>query len=344
MEHSTAPSPPLAGAAAQPSGARRQGPDDVPALASAIRQGDARAIATAIVLLESGSSVSADLLRRLFPHTSRARVVGITGPPGAGKSSLIAPLTQRLTANGHRVAVLLVDPSSSITGGALLGDRVRMSHVLAGSRVFCRSMASRGALGGLAPATIGATQILDAGGYDVVVIETCGVGQNEIDVNEVADVVALVLQPGAGDDIQAVKAGIMEIADILVVNKSDQPSADGTIRQIRRVERGQQRKREVIATSAKNGEGIDELASSVERAIVERDRSGEMLRRQRRRIEHMVLDIATTRISRRLGELISDTDEGSALIDAVVGRESDPYSAASLLVSRLGPDPAQNET
>jgi len=336
MEHSTAPISPGRGLHSTSSWEKGPDSEEVSALAAAVRKGEARATAAAIAMVESGSSASGDLLRRLFPDTGRASLIGVTGPPGAGKSSVIAALIQRLAANRHRVALLLIDPSSGISGGALLGDRVRLNQALSQSGVFCRSMATRGMLGGLAPAAIGATEVLDAAGYDVILIETCGVGQTETDISEVADLVVLVLQPGAGDNVQAAKAGIMEIADILVVNKSDLPSADATVRQIRGLER-RQRGREVIATSATTGVGMDQLTLAIEQAIAGQPRR-QAMRRRRAQVEHAVLDLAAALVTRRLAELVRETGEASSLIDRVAARELDPLSAAAALVGKLHAD------
>lgn len=245
--------------------------------------GDETSLARALTVVERGGGPAADMRRALLPHTGRAVVVGVTGPPGAGKSSLIGALIGALRASGRRVAVLAVDPSSPVSGGAVLGDRTRMGQHTTDPGVFIRSIASRGHPGGLARAVPALVDTLDAAGWDVVLLETVGSGQSDVDVAEYADVAVLVSVPGLGDDVQAIKAGMLEVADVLVVNKADLPGAEQTVRQLRRMlalrAPGAVRP-PVIRTSVPRGEGIEDLAA----ALVAAARSDGRLRRLRREL------------------------------------------------------------
>src|SRR6187200_1444019 len=272
-------------------------------LAQRLLAGDKRALARGITLVESDDAAGWELVREVFPHTGRAAVVGLTGAPGAGKSTLIGALTKLRREQDRQVAVLSVDPSSPFTRGALLGDRIRLSEHFLDAGVFIRSMASRGALGGLSEAALQAALLMDASGKDDVFVETVGVGQAEVDVIDHADTVVLVLMPGSGDSIQALKAGIMEIPDIIVVNKSDHPLADTMVREIRGVlalapQEGW--RVPILKTEASRGEGVRELAEKLRehRAFVEAE--GTLSERRRRNLMNEVLGIATVRLRRAL--------------------------------------------
>jgi LAO/AO transport system ATPase/phenylacetic acid degradation protein PaaD len=235
---------------------------------AAIRAGDRAAIARAITAIENGIAGAAALVASLAPDTGRAHVIGITGAPGAGKSTLIAAMIAECTRRGQRVAVIAIDPSSPLSGGAVLGDRIRMSQVAASDNVFVRSVASRGHAGGLARATRGIVDLLDAAGFDPVIVETVGAGQSEVAIAELADTSLVVCPPGLGDDVQAIKAGILEIADVLVVSKGDSPLAAGTVRDLKEM-LGLRKKREgwtvpVLQTSAPRGEGIAALLDTAD--------------------------------------------------------------------------------
>src|SRR5215216_3705344 len=236
-------------------------------LAERLVSGDKRALARAITLIENGDPAGWDLVREVFPRTGRARIVGLTGPPGVGKSTLIGALTKELRAHDREVGVLSIDPSSPFTRGALLGDRIRLSDHFLDPGVFIRSMASRGALGGLAEAALQAALVMDASGKDDVLLETVGVGQAEIDIVDHADTIVLALMPGSGDSIQALKAGVMEIPDVIVVNKAEHPLAETMIREVKSVlALGPDRdwKVPVVRTEASKEEGIAELLEAVD--------------------------------------------------------------------------------
>src|SRR4249919_1315923 len=300
--------------------------------------GDKRALARAITLLESDDPAGWDLVRDVYPRTGRARIVGFTGPPGVGKSTLIGALTAELRKAEREVAVLSIDPSSPFTRGALLGDRIRLSDHFLDPGVFIRSMASRGALGGLSEAALQVALAMDAAGKDDVLIETVGVGQAEIDIVDHADTIVLALMPGSGDSIQALKAGVMEIPDIIVINKADHPMTDTMVREVRSVlalsqEPGSWRV-PILRTEATRAEGVDELAVKIDehRAFIESE--GTLEARRARNLRSEVLGIATSRMRRKLEQTVSEDPATAALLDRVVRRELDPASAAAELLEK----------
>ncbi len=240
---------------------------DLQSQIGALRAGDVRALARAISLVENRAAGSSDLLKALFPHSGRARVIGLTGAPGAGKSTLVDQLARLYRKQNHTVGIIAVDPTSPYTGGAILGDRIRMQDHFADPGIFIRSMATRGSLGGLARATADVTAVLDASGRDVVLIETVGVGQDEVDIVRLADITVVILVPGMGDDVQSIKAGIMEIADIFVINKSDHDGAERVEREIRGLQslalRHDGWTPPIVKTVASSGHGVDDLANAV---------------------------------------------------------------------------------
>ncbi|MBE2319209.1 methylmalonyl Co-A mutase-associated GTPase MeaB [Solirubrobacter sp. CPCC 204708] len=312
-------------------------------LAERLLQGDKRALARGISLVEDDDPVGWELVRAVYPKTGNAAVVGFTGPPGAGKSTLIGALIRVQREAERQVAVLSIDPSSPFRGGALLGDRIRLSEHFLDPGVFIRSMATRGALGGLAEASLQAALLMDAAGKDDVFLETVGVGQAEVDVIDHADSVVLVLIPGSGDSIQALKAGVMEIPDIIVVNKSDHPLADTMVREIRGVlalapQEGW--KVPILKTEASRGEGVRELAAKLRehREFVEAE--GTLSERRRRNLMSEVLGIATMRLRRALEASLREDAEVQELLDAVVARKLDPASAASAILARGAVDPS----
>jgi LAO/AO transport system kinase len=304
-------------------------------LAQRLLDGDKRALARAISLVENDEPEGWELVREVYPHTGRAAIVGFTGPPGVGKSTLLAALTKLERERERTVAVLSIDPSSPFTKGALLGDRIRLSDHFLDPGVFIRSMANRGALGGLSEATLQAALLMDASGRDVILLETVGVGQAEVDIIDHADTVVLVLMPGSGDSIQALKAGVMEIPDVIVVNKADHPLTDTMIREIKGVlalgPRGGWQV-PIVRTEAVRGEGAEELVDRLaeHRAYIEAE--GTLTERRRRNLMNEVLAIATFRMRRELEESIREDPDVQELLDRVVARELDPASAATRIL------------
>ena len=302
-------------------------------LAERVLAGDARAVARAISVVEREDAASAALIGRLFARTGRAHVIGLTGAPGVGKSTLVDRMTAAFRRERLRVGVLAVDPTSPFSGGAILGDRIRMQRHAGDGGVFVRSMATRGQLGGLARATDDARIVLDAAGTDVVLIETVGVGQGEIDVSRTAGVSVVVLAPGSGDDVQALKAGIMEIADVFVVNKADRDGADRAVAEIEgmlslRDRQPDEWRPPVVKTSAAAGDGIDDLVAAVRRfAACGRAAEDRARRRARARLESIVIG--------RIVDRIAANRALDAAVDAVAAREVDPYAAAGELVRRF---------
>lgn len=305
-------------------------------LAERVRAGDRRALARAISLVEDGDPRGSELVRELYPYTGRAAVVGVTGPPGAGKSTLIGALITRLRARRRVVGVLSIDPSSPFGGGAVLGDRIRLGDHFLDQGVFIRSMATRGALGGMAEAAMQAALLMDAARHDDILLETVGVGQAEVDIIGHADSVVLVLIPGSGDSVQALKAGVMEIPDVIVVNKADHPMADTMVRQIRSVltlaPRGE-RHVEIVKTEAIRGEGVDALIEVLARHRARMIEQGTLDERRRRNLVNEVIALASARLRARLAAVASDNPRVHELLDAVVERRLDPASAARRLLA-----------
>jgi LAO/AO transport system kinase len=306
-------------------------------LAERLVAGDKRALARAITLIENDDPAGWELVREVFPRTGKARIVGLTGPPGVGKSTLIGALTAEMRKADRQVAVLSIDPSSPFTRGALLGDRIRLSDHFLDPGVFIRSMASRGALGGLSEATLQAALLMDASGKDDVFIETVGVGQAEIDIVDHGDTIVLVLMPGSGDSIQALKAGVMEIPDIIVVNKADHPMTDTMIREIRGVLSlgpATSWRVPIIKTEAAKGEGVAELAEKITEHREHIEAEGTLEKRRARNLRNEVLELAASRLRRRLEAAVADDASVRELLDRVVKREIDPASAAKDLLER----------
>jgi len=307
-------------------------------LAERLVAGEKRALARAITLIESDDPAGWELVREVYPRTGKARIIGFTGPPGVGKSTLIGALTGELRKAEREVAVLSIDPSSPFTRGALLGDRIRLTDHFLDPGVFIRSMASRGALGGLSEAALQVALIMDAAGKDDVLIETVGVGQAEIDIVDHADTIVLALMPGSGDSIQALKAGVMEIPDIIVVNKADHPMTDTMIREVRGVLALSHDPEgwmvPILRTEAARGEGVEELAVQIDahRSFIEG--AGTLAERRARNLRSEVLGIATSRMRRRLEQTVSEDPATAELLDRVVRRELDPATAASELLEK----------
>ena len=327
------------GRPAPPAGPPVRRSRDVPLLVEWARDGDPRAVARLISLVESGDEALPRLAAALAPHTGRAQVIGLTGSPGVGKSTTTNELVRELRRRGHRVGVLAVDPSSPFTGGAILGDRVRMQDHATDPGVYIRSMSSRGQLGGLAAATPQAVRVLEGAGCDVVLVETVGVGQAEVEVASLADTTLVLLAPGMGDAIQAVKAGILEIADIFVVNKADRDGADATVRDIQGMialgERGPgQWRPQVVRAVAARAEGIDEIAAAIDKHQGWLVEHGELRRRRETRAAAEVEAIALGTLRARLGSLRDGTGL-PALAARVAEGSLDPYAAATELLGQL---------
>ena len=306
-------------------------------LAQRLLDGDKRALARAISLVENDDPEGWALVREVYPRTGRASVVGFTGPPGVGKSTLMASLTRLERERERTVAVLSIDPSSPFTKGALLGDRIRLTEHFLDPGVFIRSMANRGALGGLSEAALQAALLMDASGRDLVMLETVGVGQAEVDIIDHADTVVLVLMPGSGDSIQALKAGVMEIPDVIVVNKADHPLTDTMVREIKGVlALGPKGDWEVpiIRTEAVRADGVDGLADALVQHHDFIVAEGTLSERRRRNLMNEVLAIATFRMRRELEESVRENEEVRELLDKVVSRELDPASAATTILER----------
>jgi len=307
--------------------------DIVPHLVS----GDVRSLARAISLVEENAPGSADLLRATFPHAGRARVLGVTGAPGAGKSTLVDRLVALYRAERRRVGVVAVDPSSAFSGGSILGDRVRMQGHATDPDVFIRSMATRGHLGGMARATNDAVDLMDAAGFDPILVETVGVGQDEVEVVRTADVVLVVLVPGMGDDIQAIKAGILEIADLFVVNKADRPGADRLVADLESLMSLAPEGRpgpEIVRTIAVAGDGIADLAVGIERFL---GTSGSTRRgaRHRERAESRFLALLSERVLSKVLSGALPEDALARVVAEIAERRVDPYTAVERVLARV---------
>src|SRR5262245_37881232 len=307
-------------------------------LAAGVREGDRRALARAITLVEHGDPLAYDLVREVYPETGSAYVVGLTGPPGVGKSSLIAALVRRIRESGRTVGVISVDPSSPFTKGALLGDRIRLSEHFLDPGVFIRSMGTRGHLGGLAEATLQALLVLDAAGKDLVFVETVGTGQSEVEVIGIADTVLLVLMPGSGDSIQALKAGIMEIPDVIAINKKDHPAAKTMLNEVRLIltlDQERTWKPPIAPTAAISDEGVADLWAKVEAHRAHLDEEGLLDERRRRNLAGEVFAVASARAKAHLERAVEGDPELRRLLDEVQKRELDPLTAVQEIMDKV---------
>ena len=308
-----------------------------PTLSERVLAGDPRAVARAISLIEDESPAGAELIRRIFPRTGRAYLIGVTGPPGAGKSTLVDRMTAEIRKAGKTVGVVAVDPTSPYTGGAILGDRVRMQAHAGDSGVFIRSMATRGHLGGLARETGEAAMVLDAAGKDIVIIETVGVGQDEVDIVRTADVSIVTVVPGSGDEVQALKAGIMEIADIFVVNKADREGAERTMMSIEAMlalhtfADGDWRP-PILKTEATSGRGVPELIEMIDR--FKAHTAAEQGSRRRARAEWRLRELLGQRFMRHVEQNVLKPGEFDQLLNRIAGRDTDPYTVVDGLFAR----------
>jgi len=306
-------------------------------LVAGVRSGDRRALARAISLVEDLDPASYPLVRELYPETGRAAVVGVTGPPGVGKSSLVGALVGHVRESGKTVGVVSVDPSSPFSRGALLGDRIRLTDHFLDPGVYIRSMGTRGHHGGLAEATLQAVLLLDAAGKDVVFVETVGAGQSEVDVTTVADTVLLVLMPGSGDSVQALKAGIMEIPDVIAINKLDHPAAKTMLNEVRSIvglaEPGHRPK--ILLTEALHGENVPELWEALAAHRAALTENGRLEERRRKNLAAEVFAVASSRAKAHLEAAVAEDPRLQRVLSAVEQRELDPLSAVRQLLEEV---------
>src|SRR6184192_1015004 len=307
-------------------------------LAAGVRAGEKRALARAITLVENSDPLAYDLVRDVYPETGRAYAVGVTGPPGVGKSTLVSALIRRVRERGTTVGVVSVDPSSPFSHGALLGDRIRLSDHFLDPDVFIRSMGTRGHLGGLAEATLQALLVLDAAGKDIVFLETVGAGQSEVEVIGIADTVLLVLMPGSGDSVQALKAGIMEIPDVIAINKMDHPAAKTMLNEVRSIlslDREREWKPPIVLTDATRGENVPELWERTEQHRAFLGEEGRLEEQRRRNLAGEVFAVASARAKSHLEEAVAEDPELRRLLDEVQQRQLDPLSAVREIMGKV---------
>jgi len=308
-------------------------------IVAGVLEGDVRSVARAISLVEDDLPEAAGILKALYPHAGRAQVLGVTGPPGAGKSTLVDRITAHLRKQGKTVGIVAVDPTSPFSGGAILGDRIRMQAHALDEGVFIRSMATRGHLGGLAAATQHVLTVLAASGKDVLLVETVGVGQDEVEIVGTADVSVVVLVPGMGDEVQALKAGIMEIADVFVVNKADREGVDRVVAEIESMlslSAHDGHRPEIVQTVATHDQGIDELMVAVESFRSRAEGAGLLARKRRSHLLRQLEETLEARLLRRVRQGVLTPEETERIVDRLAARETDPLTAAEEILGRMG--------
>jgi len=307
-------------------------------LVAELLQGKKRAAARLISLVENDEPQKRELLKEIYPYTGKAYIVGITGAPGSGKSSLTDRLLQKMRSNGLTVGVIAVDPSSPFSGGAILGDRIRMQDHALDENVFIRSMGTRGSLGGLSRTTREAIQVLDAFGKDIVIVETVGVGQSEVDIVRTADTTLVMLTPAGGDSVQTLKAGIMEIADIFVINKADLPGAEKTETEIKAMldmKNSNKWRPPVVTTVATINEGIDNLWEALQQHRSYLEESGRLMEIRRQRVRRELTEQVEYLVKNKIWSQVKDTIELNDMVEKILSRRLDPYSAASELLEKI---------
>jgi GTPase len=296
-------------------------------------EGDRRSLARAISIIDNNEQDSRQIIKEIFQKTGKARTVGFTGPGGAGKSSLVGRLIPECQALGHKVAVLAVDPTSPITGGAILGDRVRMLGSLDNEKAFMRSMASRGAVGGVSKSLRNAIRVLDAAGYDLILVESVGAGQLEIEITKVVDLTVVLFTPNTGDNVQAIKAGLTEVGDIYVVNKADIEGAGPLYNILVDMIGSTERKPPVLKTSAKTGKGVKELAQRIDKLLEERSINYKV--HERKMLEDELKDMVSDIISQKVASMLKENKKYSVFVDKLAKKEMDPYMAAEKVAASL---------
>jgi LAO/AO transport system kinase len=307
-------------------------------LAAGVRAGDRRALARAITLVENSEPLAYEVVKELYPETGRAYAIGVTGPPGVGKSTLIGAIVRHVRESDQSVGVISVDPSSPFSKGALLGDRIRLADHFLDPGVFIRSMGTRGHQGGLSEATLQAMLVLDAAGKDLVFLETVGAGQGEVEVITIADTVVLVLMPGSGDSIQALKAGIMEIPDVIAINKMDHPAAKTMLNEVRSVlslDKESAWKPPIVLTEAARGENVPELWAKIDKHRAFLAEEGRLEEQRRQNLAGEVFAVASARAKSHLEEAVAEDPELRRLLDEVQGRQLDPLSAVREIMSKV---------